>query len=250
MAAASWTAFHEARERWPDVVTTDSRPIAWFGDSRRYATSPVKVVTAGLNPSQIEFPVSAPESRFPAGAGEVGASASYQQSLDDYFHVDPYWAWFNTFRCVLAGVGAGFAPGAGLSTALHTDLGSPVATSPTWSKLGPSPRKGLAERGIGLWHELITELQPHVVLLSVAKKHLETIAFPALSEWEPLCYFPLPGGGTYTALIRWFEISDRPTAVVWGQAAVTPFQLIPQLARHELGHQTRIALTRPPARGA
>ena len=41
------------------------------------------------------------------------------------------------------------------STALHTDICSPVATDPTWSRLSESDRTTLEADGGPLWHALL-----------------------------------------------------------------------------------------------
>ena len=54
------------------------------------------------------------------------------------------------------------------STALHTDICSPVATNPTWSKLPKADQETLEMYGLPLWHDLLDQLRPHIVVISVA----------------------------------------------------------------------------------
>ena len=54
-------------------IVKDSFPIVWFGNTRRYFHSKIKVVTIGLNPSKREFPDHNPDLRFP------GARVAYEQ---------------------------------------------------------------------------------------------------------------------------------------------------------------------------
>ena len=61
------------------------------------------------------------------------------------------------------------------SAALHTDICSPVATNPTWSRLGEADRADLQADGGPLWHTLLETLRPHMVVLSVARDHLGRI---------------------------------------------------------------------------
>src|SRR4051812_17750825 len=70
-----------------------------------------------------------------------------------------------------------------INCALHTDLCSPLATDPTWSKLG-SERSQFEASGNALWHQLIEELSPDIILISVARGHLERIAFADQSAWQ------------------------------------------------------------------
>ena len=130
-----------------DFVVRPAIPILYFGDSHRYFSSPLRIVTVGLNPSSLEFLTDCRMRRFPAAA-----SPSVQRdhqchlaALDAYFRStsDPYKSWFGSFEPILNGMDASFYDGQ-ISTALHTDLCSPLATDPTWSKLPPgkkSPRE-------------------------------------------------------------------------------------------------------------
>ncbi len=121
-AEAAFQAHRHAQQVCGAVVTPSSRPIAWFGDTTAYAASPLRILTAGLNPSQVEFPAGKPDRRFPAASGVEQAGSAYVASLNDYFRVDPYWRWFNTYRPLLEGLQASFEGSFGSNTAVHTDL--------------------------------------------------------------------------------------------------------------------------------
>ena len=82
---------------------------------------------------------------------------------------------------MLNGLGASFYEGKP-STALHTDICSPVATDPTWSGLDWGEQKALEKEGGPLWHGLLEVLRPQVVTLSVASHHLSRIQFNVLSS--------------------------------------------------------------------
>src|SRR3990170_1822110 len=60
--------------------------------------------------------------------------------------------WFGAFEPLLDGMGASYYPG-GHAAALHTDLCSPVATDPTWSRLEPSFQRRFIADGQPLWHD-------------------------------------------------------------------------------------------------
>jgi len=144
----------------PPFVVQPSIPVLYFGDRPAYERSPLRVVTVGLNPSLKEFPLKRPFSRFPGGAGLVRDDArGLLRVLDDYFRVDPYRSWFQSYEPVLNGLGASYYEGPA-STALHTDLLSPIATDPTWSSLDTAERAALESSGIGLWHDLVGLLRP------------------------------------------------------------------------------------------
>ena len=64
----------------------------FFGDLDAYLTSPLRVVTNGLNPSLREFPSAGPFFPFQLGAGED--RGRYLEALSAYFRTDPYAKWF------------------------------------------------------------------------------------------------------------------------------------------------------------
>lgn len=73
----------------------------------------------------------------PDGARVADKTDGYLASLDAYFRTAPYTGWFNpSFEPLLRGLGASYYEAAP-SVALHTDLCSPLATDPTWSRLDP-----------------------------------------------------------------------------------------------------------------
>jgi len=205
-------------------------------------------MTTGLNPSQAEFPPDDPCLRFPKAHGATSASPGYVAGLNDYFRTDAYWRWFNTYTSLLEGLGASYTGPAGgastASTAIHTDLLSPVATSPTWSKLPKPVTSDLATPGLALWHDLVRSMRPDVILLSVAKAHLERITLPAIdTQWRELHAIKQPKG-VYRVLVRRFDADGHSTLVVWGRAAQTPFGGIRYPARHDLGARIRHDISR------
>lgn len=84
----------------------------------------------------------------------------------------------------------------GASTALHTDICSPVATDPTWSRLDKSARAILEADGVPLWHMLLEALRPQIVALSVAQAHLERFAFAPMTDWNVVHAFERTAEGT------------------------------------------------------
>ena len=132
--ALAWRAFRRRRS----VVVRPAAPILFFGDLGAYRTSPLRVVTVGLNPSRHEFPADAPFRRFPLLARGIGGETTrYLDAMSAYFRNEPYRGWFNTFEAFLEGLGASYYDGEACR-ALHTDLCSPRCHGPD---LEP-PRRG------------------------------------------------------------------------------------------------------------
>ena len=188
----SWDVYKHF-ENQPFLVKP-SIPILFFGDSNRYFSSRLKVITLGLNPSRIEFPKQDRFLRFskaghvhPPVAGD-GSYRGYLEALNGYFHKPPnhpYTPWFNSFEGLLNGLDCSYY-GDAPNTALHTDLCSPLATDPPWSKLPNDVRRCLRQYGVSLWHSLVEFLSPDLIIASVARSHLGSISFPHECAWTVL----------------------------------------------------------------
>lgn len=234
----AWRSFEEAAEF--DSRVNPSIPILFFGDLDAYLGSSLRVVTVGLNPSLEEFPAGNPFQRFPAAeriaAGEQGR---YLGSLSAYFDEDPYGRWFSSFEPLLKRLGASYYAGTP-STALHTDICSPVATNPTWSGLNDDERKALEADGGPLWHELLEVLRPQLVVLSVARHHLDRIRFPARSHWEDIHVFKRKVNGDarsrpYKVSARSYMVGTDPALFVFCPAGLVPLMEIGKVQKRELG---------------
>ena len=230
-------------------------PILFFGDFDAYMRSPLRVITVGLNPSNAEFPDN-PE-RFPGqdrfwrfreaeGLEDLASARDcdrYLSALSSYFYFDhrPY-KWFGTYKGLLEGMDASFYKGAA-STAVHTDLCSPVATDPTWSKLPKESKASLLGPGRDLWHDLVRILRPQVMLISVAREHLGHILFAPDADWEELCrvereqpYQEHP----YIVEYRRMRLEDgAPMLAVFGRAANTPFGTVSQEDKRWIGSRVK-----------
>ena len=245
LAACAWELYRRAERDASPHLVRPSMPILFFGDSWAYARSPVKVVTVGLNPSREEFSRASPFLRFPAAQHlartpdpDLGA---YLASLDSYFRTHPYRGWFDaSYGPVLTGMGTSYYPG-GAAVALHTDLCSPLATDPTWSRLGPQERRALEEGGQRLWHDLMDVLQPDVVLLSVRRQYLTRIAFPATKG--PWVLWTVEGPDRRRPYVvegtRRRLSSGKEPLFVFGQAAQTPFGTVSRAKKQGIGAAVR-----------
>ena len=207
-------------ESWK-ICPLDSGLIFW--DLRAYAASALKVVTVGLNPSNVEFE----GQRFGVDVQRNLEPDSLEQALCGYFQLRPYSRWFDrAFETLLQPLGASFYGARYPSrpppwwrtqpnTALHTDIGTPLATDPTWSNLPAEAKARLQATGRPLWMDLIKALEPDLILISVAPQHLELLgnvgwrSFKPFPSAEPRHEMRIGRLGTY--------------AVVWGRAQVTPF---------------------------
>ncbi|MGI8915768.1 MAG: hypothetical protein ACR2JY_18635 [Chloroflexota bacterium] len=242
LSQGAFAAFGDAAARVPEVVVKPAIPILFFGDIESFRGSPVRVVTVGLNPSRAEFPPDRPLARFPAAAGlrELNStrdSDRYVAALSNYFREDPYRAWFATYDGLLEGLDASFNDGCA-NTALHTDICSPVATNPTWSRLVQSARAALMPPGLALWHDLIRLLQPHVLLVSVARSYLATIEFAADSEWAEL--HRIERTNPYIVRHQRLRLGDgTTTALIFCQAAEKPFGLVGKADQRQIGASVR-----------
>lgn len=219
-------------------MVVPSVPILYFGDSRAYERSEVRVITVGLNPSREEFPRSDPLSRFPTSplVGEDDLER-YLSSLDAYYRTLPYTRWFNgAFESLLNGFESSYYEGRN-STAIHTDLCTPLATDPTWSRLDNAERALLEPDGKSLWHALVDALEPDVVLVSVARQHLGKITF-AIDE-PPRVLYTIDGPNRRTPyqveVFRHALPSGKHPLFVFGRASQTPFGSISRAEKKRVG---------------
>lgn len=196
-------------------------PIYWFGDRPAYESSPLRVVTVGLNPSDREFrpndqTLFSKDFRFP---DYDGTEKGLVLAFNNYFTRNPYSAWFKgSFGAVLQSFHASFYPGA-RNTALHTDICSPWATIPTWSKLSEDVRHELETEGHLLWKKIILELLPDVILFSSSPGHEKKVDFPSPdSEWQKL-----EVGAKRPLLVRRFNIGTKTTQVFFQVQGRKPF---------------------------
>ena len=226
--AHAWRAFERAA-RVPSRVSP-AVPILFFGDVGAYSRSPVRLLTVGLNPSLEEFPRRRPFERFPLASTVTATDQDrYIRALSAYFRSNPYHSWFRNFEPLLTGASSNFYPG-WASTALHTDICSPVATNPTWSKLPKSDQETLKMYGLPLWHDLLDQLRPHIVVISVAEHHLDSILFDAHGRWTILHSFDRTADGAprsrpYQVRSRWYDVGRDPSLFVFCPAGRTPLTI-------------------------
>ena len=238
VVAGAWRTFGHAAVL-PSRVSP-SLPILFFGDVHAYFSSRMRVLTVGLNPSLHEFPADSPFRRFPLAEGiMVGEPDRYLDALAAYFRTDPYRGWFSSFEPLLNGLEASYYEGQS-STVLHTDICSPVATDPTWSGLDPAVQRALEKDGSPLWHALLKVMQPQIVMLSVAYRHLSRIQFKALSGWKVVHVLERTQAGSarkrpLEVSARWCEISSEPSLLIFVPAAQKPLGRLGSIQKREAG---------------
>jgi hypothetical protein len=214
---------HEEYQAEPWLVP-HSIPILYFGDLASYSRSALKIVTVGLNPSNVEFL----EDRFRSHEIRPGCLADLERSLSQYFKYNPYRTWFDQgFETLLQPLSASYygnkyAGNPPLwwnpqdNTALHTDMCTPLATHPTWSKLKlpRTVRIQLEETGFALWRDLIEVLKPDLILIFVGQSHLRKLGplnwrcFSPFEQSEPRHHMRVASFGA--------------SKIVWGQSQVRP----------------------------
>jgi hypothetical protein len=219
-------------------VVKPSLPILYFGDLDEYLSSPLKVVTVGKNPSDNEFRLRKTDPysfcRFKRWNPD---NENLIESLNPYFRDEPL-SWFSCYEPVLKGMGCSYYSGGVKNRALHTDICSPIATSPTWSKLLPENQVALYHEGYTIWNQLVEELQPDILLISVPQglfsKHFrgggrELLGFTSKADGSPRME-------KYTVTEHSKALaSGKLIKVIYGQAAQTPFGTISSEQKMEIG---------------
>lgn len=243
LARRAFLAWEDARTRLEDVVVDPSVPILYFGDTEAYFSSSLRVLTVGLNPSLEEFPSHNPFKRFASFEGvdfstlDDSLTETYLCGLNQYFKGRKEWKWFSSFEPILKGMGVSYF-GAPVGTAIHTDLCSPVSTSPKWTGLKPVQQETLLKQGVDLWHGLTEALVPDVLVVSIREEYLALISFPGAhaGEW----WFEvarISRKNPYVVKGRWFTLGDKKTLLAFGQAAQTPFGKIGNLDKEYIGRR-------------
>jgi hypothetical protein len=184
---------HHSKVEHLDFVVPKAVPIPFFGDLDMYLGSDIRILTAALNPSKMEFPSNGP-ARFDVVRGRRDPNA-LKEELCRYFERAPYRSWFLNFEKLLSGMDASYGGRMrsddipARRTALHIDICSPIATAPTWSRLSRDHRNTLTVFGHEMFDRLLEFLRPNVVVASVGWAHLEAWSsqFVGGRNW-PCCY--------------------------------------------------------------
>jgi hypothetical protein len=243
LVAEAWREYQRVEVHGNGILVRPSIPILFFGDSDRYFRSRYRIITVGLNPSLQEFPPSSRFSRFSSAKDVYPAIlrgdriGAYLEALNAYFRTAPYIQWFNSYEPLLTGMGASFYDGAEC-TALHTDLCSPLATDPTWSRLTDRSRSDLTPAGRALWHELVRVFAPDAIIASVARAHLANVNFRKLSGWRVI--HTVQRANPFTVEAINLEIAPgKVSTLVFAQAAQLPFGTVSRNDKQSIGAAIR-----------
>ncbi len=221
---------HFEKFKGEEVVVTPSLPILYFGALDAYAKSELKVITVGKNPSDNEFRLKKSDPfSFVRFSNWNEHTRNLLSSLNPYFEDKPLKQWFSCFEPILNGLSASYYNSSYHNTALHTDICSPLATNPTWSKLSKETQSALYEEGFEIWKELIEELQPDIMFVSIPRALFRAVF---KSSGNELVVFNNKKNGEprkkpYLVEIFEYELStEKKVKVVFGQAANKPFDTI------------------------
>lgn len=163
-----------------DFVVPRSIPVPFFGNLAAYCDSPIKIVTAGINPSNSEFPGNGQHPRFiipePLNAENLAISVSAYFAPPAAGRMGGPYKWFKScFGRILLGLQAGYSEhysGVPIAnTALHLDFCSPLATNPVWRNLPAQVKDALKDPGYELFQSALAALKPHIVIVSQGIQH-------------------------------------------------------------------------------
>ena len=208
-----------------DYVVNPSIPIIFFGDLESYSKESLKVLTVGLNPSDTEFRLNKHDKyslvRFPEYNGDY---KSLELTLNNYFKNIPYKRWFNSLEPILNGLGCSFYPNNNLKKVIHTDICSPLATFPTWSKLSKDIKKNLFNRGFLIWKKLISETKPDLIIISTRYEYVKLLNPKKIKTLHTI-FKKKDGSPRRPFNLDLFEvnINNHKTLMVYGEPKNTPF---------------------------
>ncbi|GHU13167.1 hypothetical protein FACS1894161_2850 [Spirochaetia bacterium] len=237
LANEAWKQYTSDETQKLTCVIKDVIPILYFGDYEAYQKSPLKIITAGLNPSGAEFP-DGTLCRFPGFSkipeGGTFSAEKYLQCLNEYFRKNPYNKWFSAYDEMLEGFDSSFKNGK-TNTVLHTDLCSPFATDPTWSKLDDEKKIILSKWGKQNWFNLLSILKPDIILVSAARIHISDILKQTKGEMRRSIWQK----GTTQIVPIAIEHEGKKSWLFFGRAAQTPFGLLSKEDKRAAGQTVK-----------
>ncbi len=173
-------------------ITYPSIPVPYIGDYEAYKKSPIKIITAELNPSNKEFPSKKTFSRFYESETLYDKeeltpeeTTTYLNSLNMYFNYNSH-DWFKHIEPVLNAMNTSFYTGH-QNTALHTYLLSPLATNKRWTKYEKTAHlydvQEFTRKGAEMWLKLMDILQPDIILSSLGTYYRRRVFIEQKLDW-------------------------------------------------------------------
>lgn len=247
-----WNDVRRSKVCGRHFVIQDKMPIPFFGDVSAYMQSRYRIVTVAINPNEDGFrctsikPPPSPNENFSLSAKET------EQRLSSYFNERQEERnlpkWFTSYKHILKGAESPYIPDGddGLNTALHVDLYSAIATTPTWGGLHQEEKDVLLPKGRELFKRLIGILKPDLVFVSLRREEIahQWGKFPTAEDsngWEILVSFNTradhsPRVPAYNVLIKKHVYGRHPTLIVFGDPMRgQPFGEISKEQRVEIG---------------
>ncbi|WP_406541636.1 hypothetical protein [Clostridium ljungdahlii] len=257
--------------------------MVWDLDA--YFNSSIKIITVGSNPSDLEFASedkrkkdsnenvlpSTPSFKRFKGAENIFNKLNlseeevkkYSLILNNYFKNKNRYNWFSCFEPILNGFLASYNEKGVYNKneeyriskygniAVHTDIYSPLATSPTWSDLYNSD-KSILSQGTDLWVSLLEVLKPNVILMgykpSDFKKIVNRLGLKKFNDNKEFfreytkCKNGSPKKNTYCSLYV-YDKNYVKSVVVYGTKANRPFDKITKEDRYILGRDVKNMLS-------
>jgi hypothetical protein len=267
---------HYQQHKGKDYVVKKCVPVLYFGDLEKYLSSEVRVITAGSNPSDLEFAnadrrnkvtdlsfrrFKGAEIVFDEDRLDENMKETYMKSLNGYFESKDAYDWFTCLEPLLNGMDASYSPkgykvrkgesyrrDSYKNIALHTDIYTPLPTNKQWSEINPDTRNRIKDEGISLWVDLVRYLSPDVILLSYSAKDFEEIKrLLKLNRLESGVFkqYELKKSGEKRErnipVVETYEmdLGNRSVKVIYGSKMQRPFDSICKEERVKLGKEIR-----------
>ena len=235
-------SFNSLRKKQRNIIFP-SVPVLYLGDLPKFKKSYPKVITAGYNPSNNEFPTNSIYKRFKEienfKTSNKDAITIYLNSLNNYFNDQPD-KWYNSFNLILEGLNTSYYSNLP-NRSLHTYLCSPIATDTSWGKLKSSTKFTLSSNGRRFWYRLVEILEPDMILFSVDKEYINRVVIKKLG-WKIFKSIKLKADGSprdkpYDIEITEGRISSKKMHLVYGPPSYLPFGSISNESKVQLGKE-------------
>lgn len=225
-----------------EYIVSPALPIVYFGNLQAYLESKIKIVTVGKNPSDIEFRLKEDFYYSFVRFLDWEQEQKLKNTLNCYFEHNPYRSWFDSsYEPILKGIAASYySKNNQPNRAIHTDICSPLATKPRWSKLTEEQKSRLFKIGFELWKELISILEPDVLLISVASDCLYDLKIGKEINFKSFDELKNGNKRKHPYLVKQYEYNldnGKIIKVFFGEASQIPFGTLAHCHKHLLGQE-------------